>query len=103
MKPLVLTAAIAVAVLFGIGATTRAGETKTIAEAELRNRVRGAWAGKMIGVAEGAPTEFRYCGVLVPEDKMPAWKPEMIREAPRQDDLYVQMSFAAVVDAKGLD
>ena len=76
---------------------------KTISVDDLRNRVRGAWAGKMIGVSEGAPTEFRFCGRLVPEDKVPLWKPDMISEALRQDDLYVQMSFAAVVDAKGLD
>jgi hypothetical protein len=98
MKAFVLAA-----VVLGIGVTARAGEVRTITEAALRNRIRGAWAGKMIGVAEGAPTEFHYCGVLVPEDKLPAWKPEMIREALRQDDLYVQMSFAAVVDARGLD
>jgi ADP-ribosylglycohydrolase len=79
------------------------GDVRRISVDDLRDRVRGAWAGKMIGVAEGAPTEFRFCGQLVPDEKMPAWKPQMIREALRQDDLYVQMAFAAVLDAKGLD
>src|SRR3954469_16904648 len=93
----------AIALGLSICAPAAAAEMKRISLDELRDRVRGAWAGKMIGVSEGAPTEFRFCGQMVPDDKLPAWKPEMIREALRQDDLYVQMSFAAVVDAKGLD
>src|SRR3954462_9063324 len=78
-------------------------EERRISVDQLRNRIRGAWAGKMIGVAEGAPTEFRFCGEMVPEERMPAWSADMVREALRQDDLYVQMSFARVIDDKGVD
>jgi len=34
---------------------------------------------------------------------MPTWKPDMIGEAIIQDDLYVDMTFAQVLDDKGLD
>ena len=81
--------------------TTHAAE-RQISLAELRDKVRGAWAGKMIGVAYGAPTEFRHQGKLVPPEKLPQWQPDMIREALRQDDLYVQMTYSEVLDAKGL-
>src|SRR5688572_5437067 len=69
---------------------------------ELRDKVRGAWAGKMVGVAYGFPTEFRHLGVIIPLDKLPQWKPEMVRDALEQDDLYVQMTYSEVLDAKGL-
>src|SRR5690349_21065013 len=69
---------------------------------ELRDKVRGAWAGKMVGVVVGFPTEFHFQGKMVPDEAMPAWKPEMIRGALVQDDLYVQMVFANVIDEKGL-
>jgi hypothetical protein len=57
----------------------------------------------MIGVSYGAPTEFRYRGEIVPEEKLPEWKPEMIEEALDQDDIYVDMTFAQVLQDKGLD
>ena len=36
-----------------------------IAEDKLRNKIAGGWAGKMIGVSYGAPTEFVYNGELM--------------------------------------
>lgn len=69
---------------------------------QLREKVRGAWAGKVVGVAYGGPTEFRSLGIIVPTDGLPAWKPDMVRDALKQDDLYVQMTYAEVLDANGL-
>lgn len=69
----------------------------------LRDKIRGGWAGQMIGVSFGAPTEFRYNEVIIPEEKLPAWKPEMVSNALNQDDLYVDMTLAKVLDDKGLD
>ncbi len=34
--------------------------TKTISLVDLRDKIEGGWAGQMIGVSFGAPTEFRY-------------------------------------------
>jgi|DewCreStandDraft_4_1066084.scaffolds.fasta_scaffold17574_5 hypothetical protein len=69
----------------------------------LRDKIRGGWAGQMIGVSYGAPTEFRYSEVIIPEDKLPVWKPGMVSNSINQDDLYVEMTFAKVLDDKGLD
>ena len=76
---------------------------RSIPLADLRDRVEAAWAGKMVGVALGFPTEFKFRGELVPSEKMPKWTPAMLRDALRQDDLYIQMTLAEVLDAKGLD
>jgi hypothetical protein len=77
--------------------------TRRLPLAELRDKIEGGWAGQMIGVSFGGPTEFRYRGELIPEDKLPQWKPEMVEASLDQDDLYVDMTFAQVLDDKGLD
>ena len=74
---------------------------KIITEDELRNRIAGGWAGKMIGVSYGEPTEFVYNGVIN-EDPI-NWNPEALRRSINQDDLYVQMSFMMTMDEFGLD
>lgn len=67
---------------------------------ELTDRIRGGWAGKMIGVVVGTPFEFRhaekmYTGPL-------HWDlPTSI--ALLQDDLYVNMAWMEVLEVKGLD
>jgi hypothetical protein len=75
---------------------------RTISRAELEDRVRGGWAGQMIGVSFGAPTEFKSNGQII-EGDLPAWAPDNIANAIDQDDLYVEMTFAAVMDRVGLD
>ena len=76
------------------------GQTKTLTTPQLRDKIEGGWAGQMIGVVFGAPTEFKYREKMI-EGPLPEWKPEKIADALDQDDLYVDMTFAEVLDAKG--
>jgi hypothetical protein len=76
---------------------------RTISLSDLRDRIKGGWAGQMIGVSYGAPTEFRFMEKIIPADKLPVWKPEKVDNSLNQDDLYVDMTFAKVLDDKGLD
>lgn len=69
---------------------------------ELRDRIAGGWAGQMIGVSFGAPTEFRYRAKMI-EGELPKWTPAGVSNALDQDDLYVDMTFARVLDEKGLN
>ena len=55
----------------------------------------------MIGVSYGAPTEFRSNGKI--NDAEIKWSPEMVENAIHQDDLYVEMTFAEVMDKVGLE
>jgi hypothetical protein len=75
--------------------------TRRITRAALEDKIRGGWAGQMIGVAFGAPTEFRSNGKLI-AGPLP-WAPGRVDNALHQDDLYVDMTFAAVMDRIGLD
>jgi hypothetical protein len=82
----------------------------------LEDKIRGGWAGQMIGVSFGAPTEFKSNGKII-EGKLPwgfsldgekiegekLWSLEAVSNAIDQDDLYVEMTFADVMDRFGLD
>lgn len=76
---------------------------KTITLDQLRDKIAGGWAGQMIGVSYGAPTEFRFNQRIIPEDQLPKWTPDKVSNSINQDDLYVDMTFAQVLDDKGLD
>jgi hypothetical protein len=63
-----------------------------------RDKMAGGWIGQIAGVSLGAPTEFDYTGKIIPDDKMPRWKPELINKAFKQDDLYVEMTFLRTME-----
>lgn len=84
-----------------IPACAFAGAERSLSRAELLDRIRGGWAGQMIGVAFGAPTEFKSLGQTYELDL--AWKPGMLENTIHQDDLYVEMTFARVMDTLGLE
>jgi len=77
-------------------------EMREIPLARLQDKIKGGWAGQMIGVSYGAPTEFRWKGEIIPEEELPEWTPERVKNSLRQDDIYVDMTFAEVLDKKGL-
>ena len=70
---------------------------------DYRDRMKGGWIGQIIGVAWGAPTEFKFNDVIIPQEKVPVWKPEMINHAFGEDDLYVEMTFLRSLEQYGLD
>ena len=89
---------LACAALVLLGGEARAAEVpaRRMSRAVLEDKVRGGWAGQMIGVAFGAPTEFRSNGKIL-EGEL-AWTPDMLANTIHQDDLYVEMTFAEVMD-----
>ena len=76
---------------------------RRISVKEYRDKMKAGWIGQIAGVCWGAPTEFQYLERIIPEDKMPKWKPEMINDAFGQDDLYVEMTFLRTMEEHGLD
>ncbi|MEK7793367.1 MAG: ADP-ribosylglycohydrolase family protein, partial [Candidatus Hydrogenedentota bacterium] len=77
-----------------------AQRTATISEAELLDKIKGAWAGQMIGVTVGGPTEFVALGEMY--TKPVEWDPKRISDTLQQDDLYVEMTFCKVLDDEGI-
>jgi hypothetical protein len=62
----------------------------------------GGWIGQMAGVGWGGPTEFKWKGEIIPADKKPTWRPEMINQF-KQDDIYVEMTFLRTLELHGWD
>ena len=87
--------------LTGAGAGAAEAPARRMSRAVLEDKIRGGWAGQMIGVAFGAPTEFKSNGKILEGELK--WTPEMIANTIHQDDLYVEMTFAEVMDRVGLD
>ena len=83
--------------------STRTPAERTITVEEFRDRMTGAWLGQSVGVAYGWPTEFKCNGTIIPADKMPVWKPELVNETFSQDDLYVEMTFIDTLLKRDLD
>ena len=77
-------------------------EARRISVDEYVDKMKAGWIGQMAGVGWGGPTEFRYKGVIIPQDDVPQWRPELINQF-RQDDIYVEMTFLRTLELHGFD
>ena len=92
----------AAALALGWCGPIRGAEFRRLPVSEYRDRMAGGWIGQMVGVGWGAPTEFKFNGQVVPEDRVPTWHPGMVNQF-RQDDIYVEMTFLRTMELYGLD
>jgi hypothetical protein len=76
-------------------------DSRAISLDVLRDKIAGGWAGKMLGVAYGAATEFRAQGKTF-EDTI-RWAPADVKGSIWQDDIYVQLTFLMTMDQYGTD
>ncbi len=74
---------------------------RDISPATLKDKIAGGWAGKMIGVTYGAPTEFRAQGEIY--NGPVNWVPSDVKGSIWQDDIYVQLTFLMSMDKYGMD
>jgi hypothetical protein len=94
----------ALGVLCGMGVSASGAEqaVRRLPAQEYRDRMQAGWIGQMAGVGWGAPTEFKFAGQIIPEDKVPKWQPGMVNQFD-QDDIYVEMTFLRTLEQYGLD
>ncbi len=96
------------AVIVGVGygvlvvALAQAGETRRLLVKDYLDKMKGGWIGQMAGVGWGAPTEFKWKGKIIPQDKMPKWNAGMINQF-NQDDIYVEMTFLRTLEEHGFE
>lgn len=74
----------------------------------VRDKIRGGWAGQVIGCAYGGPTEFKWLGRPIPDHVLIAWDEAIIARSFAEnpglyDDVYVDMTFLAAFESLGLD
>ncbi|MFZ4462722.1 MAG: ADP-ribosylglycohydrolase family protein [Bacteroidales bacterium] len=84
-----------------IACSAKPDNIRRISPKVLKDKIAGGWAGKMIGVTYGAPTEFRALGKTF-EDSI-RWTVADIRGSMWQDDIYVQLTFMMTMDSYGMD
>jgi hypothetical protein len=96
----------------GLALVTLAGQASAqilrISREELRDRIRGGWAGQTIGVTFGGPTEFRFNGTMINDYVPIPWYDGYLRETYEKnpglyDDLYMDLTFVDVFERQGLD
>jgi hypothetical protein len=100
-KYLIILVLPALVLAFVSCSTKQAVDTRTISTETLKDKIAGGWAGKMIGVTYGAPTEFRAQGKTY-EDSI-KWVPSDVKGSIWQDDIYVQLTFLMTMDQYGID
>lgn len=74
---------------------------RTLSNEIIKDKIAGGWAGKIIGVTYGAPTEFHAKGETF--EKPINWVPADAKGAIGQDDIYVQLTFMMTMDRYGMD
>ncbi len=82
--------------------------TTTLSKQQLKDKIKGGWAGQTIGVTFGGPYEFRFQGTFIGDYQSLNWydgylKNTMINNPGLYDDLYMDLTFVDVFEKYGLD
>lgn len=80
----------------------------SISKAELKDKIRGGWAGQTIGVTFGGPTEFRFKGTMIQDYQSMVWHDHYIKEMYAldpglYDDVYLDLTFVNILEKVGLN
>jgi hypothetical protein len=80
----------------------------TLSKSDLMDKIKGGWAGQVIGCTYGGPTEFQYNGTMI-QDYVPIpWNDSLMEfwytNIPGlYDDIYMDLTFVEVFEKEGLD
>lgn len=75
----------------------------------LLDKIKGGWAGQVIGCTYGGPTEFRYNGRMIEDNVKIPWgekeyiKRTMINSPGLYDDVYMDLTFVECFERLGID
>ena len=80
----------------------------TLSKEVLKDKIRGGWAGQVIGCSYGGPTEFKYRGTMIQDYQPMVWYDDYIKETFEldpglYDDVYMDLTFVDVLEKVGLD
>lgn len=94
--------------LTGFGRIAEPPATVTMTKAALQDKIKGGWAGQLIGCTFGGPTEFKFNGTMMNDYQPIPWydgyiKKTMLENPGLYDDLYMDLTFVDVFEKKGLD
>jgi len=74
---------------------------------DLKDKIKGGWAGQTIGCTYGGPTEFKFKGTMIQDYQQMIWYDDYIAETFRQDpglydDVYLDLTFVEVMERTGI-
>lgn len=80
----------------------------TMSKAAIQDKIKGGWAGQLIGCTFGGPTEFQFNGTMLNDYQPIPWydgymKHTMLNNPGLYDDIYMDLTFVDVFERKGLD
>ena len=84
------------------------GNTVTLSEDVLADKIRGGWFAQTIGCTYGGPTEFKFKGGLIQDNQPIIWYDNyiydtFIEDPGLYDDVYMDLTFLEVMAENGLD
>ncbi len=73
---------------------------------QLKDKIKGGWAGQTIGVTFGGPYEFKFLGTMMNDYQAIPWPDGAIKryfdhEPGLFDDIYMDLSFVDVIENMG--
>src|SRR5436190_14286306 len=79
-----------------------------LSKQQLKDKIKGGWAGQTIGVTFGGPYEFQFNGTFIGDYQPLKWydgylKQAMLNNPGLYDDLYMDLTFVDVFEKYGLD
>ncbi len=80
----------------------------TLSVSQLKDKIRGGWAGQTIGCTFGGPTEFKFKGTMIQDYQPMVWYDEYIKDIFEADpglydDVYMDLTFVEVLERVGLN
>jgi hypothetical protein len=89
-------------------ATYEEGATIAISKEKLQDKIKGGWAGQVIGCTYGGPTEFRFNGTMIGDHVPIPWDENQMlwwyENIPGlYDDVYMDLTFVDIFEKHGLD
>lgn len=87
---------------------TMLGKEHTLSKETLKDKIKGGWAGQVIGCTYGGPAEFKYLGTII-HDYIPiTWNDTAVAHYYKTfpglyDDVYMDLSFVDVIEKYGVD
>ena len=84
------------------------GEILTISKSILQDKIKGGWAGQVIGCTYGGPTEFQWNGTMIGDHVPIPWDETRMlwyyENAPGlYDDVYMDLTFVDVFEKYGIE
>ncbi|MHC1776919.1 MAG: ADP-ribosylglycohydrolase family protein [Lentimicrobium sp.] len=87
--------------------TAAVKSSNTLTHEQLKDKIRGGWAGQTIGVVYGAPVEFKYQGSIIGEQQVIPWHDTYVKywwdkKPGLFDDIYTDLNFVDVFEKYGI-